>query len=306
MPYNFNVTRPGLYAITATVQNGSCTSAITTATFEADSSVGPCTITATNYEVCPHGNSSVSFANTWTPWMRANAIVEWHRCINCTSAPCPVIPGATGTTQNTNEIGPIGSAWTSVCWYAVVRTRLGYCPPCTSNTVTVNVTQPPAPFSISPAGPLYFCQGSSPAFALSTGIPGGFDWYQNGVNISPIPVPPSPTMLASAAGEYFAVASNQCASTQSTNTVSVVECDLALEIAGNCCSDGITPIPLSANCSSNCPGTFTYSWSTGETGQNIILPAPSASTTVCVTITLQVPGGLTCTKQACLNINACF
>ena len=89
---------------------------------------------------------------------------------------------------------------------------------------------------------------------------------------------------------------NNCASAQSSNTVTVMDCITKVVIQGPCTCSAGTSITLTANASSmldppgppsspTCGGPYTYLWSTGATTQSITMPCPSQTTTLWVEVT---------------------
>ena len=131
-----------------------------------------------------------------------------------------------------------------------------------------------------------------------------YQWYLNGF---PVIGQTALTLTTTNPGNYFLVVYNQnkCDSAIS-NICTVMDCEIDITVQGVCCSDGTTPITLTANATSTCGGIGSYQW-TGPggpfpPGATLFLnPPPQVTSTYTVTVT-DANG---CQSSASVTILAC-
>jgi hypothetical protein len=275
---------PGTYTYTVFVKNGTCEEKSTSVTIIVEEPFVP-VLTSNKYLVCPNEDAEVSFPFANPPM---GATIEWFYQVNCTGPWIP--PPATVVTSQSNAqfTNPIGnlSPWylppistpgfsslsttISLCWKAVVTSTI--CPASTSDPLRIDIRQGPGTPFIPP--PPLLCCGTSctltatvPGITSNTG-PLTYQWYFNDI-FTPISgaTQLQYTFICSKAtqGDYFLVVTSPCKSIKS-NVVHQKCCCVDISIDGPCCSDGITPITLTANATSTCGNAIsTYIW----TGANI-------------------------------------
>ena len=92
-----------------------------------------------------------------------------------------------------------------------------------------------------------------------------YQWYLNGLPVGPIIGPNAslPIQLPTTQpGNYYlkVYSKNRCDSSISNNLI-IEDCLLNISITGTCCSDGSTPIRLTANATSTCGNAIvSYTW----------------------------------------------
>ncbi|HLP50851.1 MAG TPA: T9SS type A sorting domain-containing protein [Chitinophagales bacterium] len=165
-----------------------------------------------------------------------------------------------------------------------------------TNCFTVN--RPPTAVSVSPAGPISICQGSSTTLTCNATNAVSYQWRESGNIINNAT---SATYSAAAAGVYSCDAINTCGSTLSSNSVTVTLKPTPTVTAGvledTICAGDVAYVYSVADISSGFVATYT--WNTGLVGnvtaENIY---PTASTTYVVTVS----SDLNCTATATTSI----
>jgi hypothetical protein len=287
----------GTYNVTVVVANGTCPTISRTIQIIVENPPSA-TLSSNDVDntVCWGDDVQLSLSGITPP----GATIQWQYQINC-SGPWIYTPsGVIGTVQNTNELfGPsfpgIFPPTTApcipnkICWRAIITSPTGICGPITVGPLTIDVIVPPTAPIISPSSPIVKCFGQPVTLTSSSPICGTapitYQWFRNGLPVAT----GSPTQVIDP-GNYFVVVSNKnnCATAQSTNTVTVRDCKLIASITGPCTCDSTSTssITLTVNTSSAldppgpppvpaCGGPYTYLWSNGATTQTINVPCPS-------------------------------
>jgi hypothetical protein len=334
---NYQITYPGVHWFCAFVHNGSCNKApLSTCkpvTVE-DPIKGSILVTQNGVpnpspEVC-WGDDKVTMTFVPNPPLPPGATILWEYQIDCTGP--WISSGNSGTTQNSNDVvlTPFYSSGNpctthQVCWRVKGRAPAGICGDSyislnqagSATTIYVinpfNHTNPPV---IAPATPAVKCPGQQVALTAqnynncATG-PFTFEWFLNGISVSG--PTNNPSFNAIDPGNYTVKICNKnnCDCIE-TAPVTVRDCltVVTLNASACACKPGQT-ITLTANVSShvvpaggsssNCSGPYTYSWSTGATGQSITVQCPTGTTTYTVT----VKDALNCTTTASYTLKRC-
>jgi len=267
-------------------------------------------IAADKTDVCPCDYATLDITSI-TPALPPNSITQWQYS-DCVGGSW--MNAGTGPSQNTNGIcsnNPLYPGITDrLCWRLQVTTPNQICPPNYSNEWQFNIIQKPVINPITPAL-ITKCFGSSitipgPIPPISGTGPFDCQWYLDG-----IPFSTDCALTTTEPGNYYVVVYNKdhCDSTRS-NVVTIKDCKIKIAVTGDCCSDGHTPITLTANASSTCGTSISsssYQWSGPcilgtQTGQTLTLNSPP--TTTCP-ITLTVTDANGCVATTTVIITAC-
>ncbi|MBJ6116940.1 T9SS type A sorting domain-containing protein [Pontibacter sp. BT310] len=137
------------------------------------------------------------------------------------------------------------------------------CISASSEPVTVTVNPLPT-VSITPTGPLQFCEGNSVVLvptALPTGDTFTYAWFNAADNSE---VETTKDYVATTSGDYYLVVTNQNGCKQTSQTLTVIvaelptEANITLEGASTFCQGG--SLKLSANKSPDTDNPYTYKW----------------------------------------------
>jgi hypothetical protein len=314
------------YTYTATVTNGSCPSQPAsftvkvedplTTTIEGPNGAGP-------MWVCPGAAEELNIVSpTQLP---DDAVIQWKYSVNCDPNPSSPDPtnwptaGQSYPGQNTNPMSPPNinysypglypapPGYDEICWTVASHTAA-----CTqdnySNVFHFKLYKPPELEPISP-DLIMKCKGAQVTLPCPTVVPGTgtgpftYEWWRFE---SDLPVGTGCQVKTSQTGKYYCRVwdVHHCSYTES-NVVTVEDCLILIAIDGACCSDGKTPITLTASATSTCP-PVTYQW-TGPggpypPGPSITLNPPPTATSV---YKVKVTDGLGCHAMASWTIVAC-
>ncbi len=237
-----NVTQSGIYSVIVTSVNG-CTNAST-----------PVNVAIETLPVVNLGNDIVQCGGTVT--------------LNAGN------PGATYLWSNgetTQSVVISASAAISV-------TVTNSCGSATSNTINIVINNNPLPATITPAGPLQICNGSSQLLSSSASI--GNVWSPNGETSQDISV--------SVSGNYFTTVTDVNGCTAISNVVSVT---ISNPIAQVNIGNDVTQCGGTVTLNAGNPGS-SYLWSNGLTNQSIVVSTSGLYavevTNACGTITSNV------------------
>jgi hypothetical protein len=147
--------------------------------------------------------------------------------------------------------------------FTVRVTDANSCTSAPSAPVTVTVNPLPT-VSITPTGPLQFCEGNSVVLvptALPTGDTFTYAWFNAADNSE---VETTKDYVATTSGDYYLVVTNQNGCQQTSQTLTVIvaelptEANITLEGASTFCQGG--SLKLSANKSPDNENPYTYKW----------------------------------------------
>ena len=308
-----NISIAGNYTYTVTVKNGTCEAKSVSITVKVENPPIS-TITANKVWICPNEEDVLSLSSIQPP----GTIYQWEYQINCTGTWFPA--GNMNPTQNTNGMSSSNPYYTGLdaklCW-RIKTPGTPICPdPTYSNVWQYNLIKKPCTPVITSSA-LKKCKGSSVTLSGNYVPPCTgpiweylYQWYLNGLPVGPIIGPNAslPIQLPTTQpGNYYlkVYSKNRCDSSISNNLI-IEDCLLNISITGTCCSDGSTPIRLTANATSTCGNAIvSYTWTGGgvsQTGPVLNLnPPPSANTTYTVT----VRDAMGCTASASVTITYC-
>jgi hypothetical protein len=310
----YTITSAGVYDFTVFVKNGDCDPRSThiVVTVSDPPPIPAIQVTEINevattgtcpFEVCPHDDAKIVVANHLS--MPAGTQYQWYYSPNHATDPCNDastvwIAAGQGYEQNTNSIGPLSSNWSNVWWKVTVQDQYSICDPVSSTCCLINITKPPCPPIITASGTLPKCAGSSVVLNATSPACGpivSYQWYWNG---NPISGQNTLSTTATKPGTYVLVAEGKCESASSKPFV-VQDISIQVGIEGDCCPKKGATTTLAAFGTSSCPGSGSYSWSTGATTQNISV-APTSTTTYTVTYT----DACGCKATASFTITVCL
>ena len=300
-----NITSAGTYVYTVTVKNGTCAERKASFTIIVEDPP-TATISGNKQWICPNEEDILKVTNI----QPAGTKYQWEYDVNCSGIWRTA--GSNNQEQRTNPIISTNPAYNGLinklCWRIKLTSSTGTCTGnYYSNTWTYYLIEKPCAPVISPLN-IKKCKGSPAnltgnAPTCGTG-PFTYQWYRNGIlipgatNLNYSPIEP---------GNYSLTVynKNKCDSNKS-QIAKVEDCFIKITITGTGCSDGSTPIRLTANATSTCGNAIvSYTWTGGgvsQTGPVLNLnPPPSANTTYTVT----VRDAMGCTASASVTITYC-
>lgn len=307
------------YTFTADITNGECGTVQRSVTILVVDPVEASVAALGNVEwVCPHDDAVMELTPSDPP-LPPGTIINWYYQINCTGSWIPAGAGTGVTEFNTNGIGPLHEDWKSVCWKAEVQDQYGVCDPFTTNVWQIDVSDPPCKPVLS--GPPTKCPGESVDIELAlTDNPQpcsdcvGYRWFLDG-NLIDTPTNSGSQYSVTEPGNYVVEAFINCTDPvldcpefiSVSDPLTIKDCIITIKLyPAVCCSDGHTPITITATALSTCGGPYSYQWTgtdgfSANTAQITLDPPPQITTGYTVTVT----DGSGCQAEKTITITAC-
>lgn len=210
----------------------------------------------------------------------------------------PVLPGFPST-SNTVVVNPtIPTGYYNVSLYATVPGG------CSLDSLTIHVIPAPAA-SISPAGPITLCTGSSTTLTASTNLPAGIQWYvssfPSGQGAQSLNCNGCLNITANQTGYYYFTVTdpgNGCTTTSNVVQVTIAQPPSVgiLAVTNESCTATNNGSILAGGVGGTAP--YTYSWSTSPVQTTALATGLDAGT---YTVTVTDANGCTGTAQATIG-----